>query len=294
MKISIIDIGTQSVKHYIFEVSGTDKKLLHYKRYSGANLGEHSALLPETIERNVALLSECMAFNTKESVEKIQMLGTDILRKAENAGAFTSRVESLFGLTIQILTHEEEAKLLYEGFIPLLKNDLTFAATNIGGGSTEIVIGNKDRLIESVKIPFGVKFLRQTFADGNDIDWKKLDNYLSDEIRIENSSPELFITGVLDFITAVGPSLGIHLPSSDIANHPIQIDMSSYPSLVETVRKTPVEKLKELYPKDPGFCDNFGIGQSVYLAIAKKLGTATIIPSNNDLTDGVIFELTKA
>ena len=293
MIISIIDIGTQSVKHYIFNVSGTDKKLLHYKRYSGANLGEHATLLPETIERNIAILSECMALNEKEGAEKTQMLGTDILRKALNADDFTSRIKNSFGLDIQILTHEEEAKLLYEGFIPLLKDDTVFSATNIGGGSTEVVIGDKNKLIESIKIPFGVKFLRQTFASGSDVDWKKLDEYLSENIHVKNSSSKLFITGVLDFISAVGPSLGINLPSSDIPNHPVQMDMNSYPSLVEIIRKTPVEKLKELYPRDPNFCDNFGIGQSVYLAIAKKIGVKIIIPSNNDLTDGIIFELTK-
>ena len=45
MKLSIIDIGTQSVKHYIFEQNNLGRRLVYYKRYSEANLGEHHEIM---------------------------------------------------------------------------------------------------------------------------------------------------------------------------------------------------------------------------------------------------------
>lgn len=291
MKISILDIGTQSIKHYIFDVTGTAKSRIHYKRYSEANLGENLEIQTEAIERNMQIISECIKTNKENGVEKISLLGTEILRRATNASDFTSRIKQEFNLDITILTHEEEALLLYKGFIPLFKKEEVFAAANIGGGSTEFVFGNTEQLITAQKIPFGAKYLRTTFGKDSGVEWKELENYLHTEITLDSSCNTLFITGVLDFILAVAPALGCRLDQSTIPNHPIEISIEKYTLFVEKLRDTPVPQLRELYIKDPDFCNNVAIGQSVYLAIAQKIGATTIIPSNNDLTDGVIFQL---
>ncbi len=291
MNLSIIDIGTQSLKHYIFEVEGTSKKSLHYKRYSEANLGEHETIAPETIQRNIQILAGCLNTNKIHNVSKLQILGTEILRKAHNAKEFVSAVRDLSGHTIQIISQDEEARYLYEGFVSIVPKDVVFAAMNIGGGSTEVVTGDPDHLIDFKKIPFGVKFLRKMFSTDTVMNWEKLDAYLSKEIDVSQKVPIVFVTGVLDFILTVGPHLGFVFDTNDTPNHPIRIGMQAYVGFLNVLRKTPIEALKKLYPKDPGYADNFVTGQSVYVAIARKLSAEIIIPSNNDLTDGVIYRL---
>ena len=293
MKISVIDIGTQSLKHSIFEVDGTHKELIHYKRYSDANLGENSEISQESIARTLSILNECIKTNKKESVEKTKLLGTDILRKSEKASEFISEVRERFAFEIEILSHEQEAEYLFKGFIPLIDSNTKFSAANIGGGSIEIVSGNGNTLVESEKIPFGVKFLRQTFSSENGMDWGRFVEQLVNEIHITNKAPLCFVTGAYDFISIVGPKLGYEFEECEIINHPIQLNIQQYESFVEKLRTTPVETLKELYPKDPGFCDGVAIGQSTYLAIVQKVEAQTVIPSGNDLTDGVIYELLK-
>jgi len=291
MKISIIDIGTQSLKHYIFDVVGDSKQLLHYKRYSDANLGEAETISPAAVERNLKILNECLSVNRSQKVSKLQLLGTAILRKAENAGDFTSAVKNLTGIDVQIISQDLEAQYLYEGFIAVVPADYEFAAMNIGGGSTEVVIGNKTALIDSRKLPFGVKSMRKSFSKDGSMDWKMMDEYLAREIEVGGEVPNVFVTGVLDFISAVGPSLGFKFEKNDIPNHPIRFALDAYISFLDTLRHAPIEELKKLYPKDPGYADNFAIGQSVYAGIARKLAAKTIIPSNNDLTDGVIHNM---
>jgi len=296
MIISIIDVGTQSIKHYIFDVMDNDKKLIYYKRYSESNLGESDIISKETIARNIKILSECVLINTEKGVERMEILGTEILRRAENASTFIFEVRKLTNKEIKVVSHDDEANYLYEGFINIIPNNFSFGALNIGGGSTEVVVGNNASLIAAHKIPFGVKKIRDKFSTDSKMsvmDWSLMDKYLDDQIKVDQEVKTVFITGVLDFITKVGPHLGFEFEKSDIVNHPISFSIDKYIDFTKVLRNTDINLLKSLYTKDPGFADNFAIGQSVYLAIAGKMGAKTIIPSNNDMTDGVLYRLLK-
>lgn len=291
MKISIIDIGTQSIKHSIFEVDGAHKKIYYYKRFSDANLGENTIISAETTQRCLNLLGECIALNAKEGVTRQKIVGTDILRKASNASEFVEAVNNLFRIKLHVISQHDEARYLFEGFLEIVPQKFKFAVTNIGGGSTEIVVGEKGEMKNDLKLPFGVKFLRNTFSPNGFIDWEHIDEYLFKEIHFTQRAPVLFVTGVLDFITAVNGFLGLLFEKSTISDHPLQMTLDAYRSFVMKLRTAPIEELKRYYTKDPHFCNNTAIGQSVYLAIADKLGVVTVIPSNNDLIDGVVYEL---
>jgi len=291
MKVSIIDIGTQSLKHYIFEVKGNSKQIVHYKRYSEANLGESDTISGETIVRNLNILKQCLETNQLQEVSKLQILGTEILRRANNAHEFTLALKDLSGHDVEVISHDMEAQYLYEGFVNIIPDGLTFAAMNIGGGSTEVVIGDKDHLVESKKIPFGTKFLKKTFNKDGNMDWRGVDSYLAKEISFDMQVKNAFVTGVLDFISTVGPHLGFVFEENDLTNHPIRFSLDTYVSFLETFRNTSIEELRKLYPKDPGFADGFTMGQSVYVAVARALSAKMIIPSNNDLTDGVVHRM---
>jgi exopolyphosphatase/guanosine-5'-triphosphate,3'-diphosphate pyrophosphatase len=293
MKVSIIDIGTQSVKQYIFEVEGGDKTTVFYKRYSDAHLGNNDEITEEAIRRNLALLKECIERNQAAGVKKLELLGTDILRKARSATRFLAEVKKLTGCDIQVISQELEAEYLYEGFVPLLPDGFRFAAFNIGGGSTEVVFGDSDKMESYVNLPFGVKLLRSEFANGDAIDWCGVDAYLKRVIKAGSHCDNVFVTGALDFISTAGPPLGIVFERTPIPHHPVKITIGQYREYISVLRSTEISRLKELYPQDPGFCDNLALGQSVYLALAEALGAKTIIPSRNDLTDGVIRRMVQ-
>lgn len=295
MKISIIDIGTQSVKHSIYEARGVNKTLLHYKRYSDAKLGEGEIISPEAIERNIGLLAECLELNKKEGVEALKVLGTAGLRNAKNASDFILVAEKLLNSKIEIISHIKEAAYLFEGFVSLTPSNLTFGAVNVGGGSTEFVWGQGNKMAGDKKFAFGVKALRTNFvnADGQ-VNWQGLDSYLEQNLVIDKLNiDDLFITGVLSFISSICEAYKINFLDSGFANHPIKFSLNEYYNLVQKLRATPVAELKKIYTKDPGFCENVAIGQSLYLAVAKKVNAQFVIPSNNDLTDGVIQEMLK-
>ena len=291
MRISIIDLGTQSIKHSIFEAARHEKGLLYYKRYSGANLGQETLLSPETIERASSIIKACLAKDSEFLVSTRKVVGTDILRKAPNSNDFLELLKKNYGLQVQILSQGEEATYLYRGLQGIIPKNTPFAAVNIGGGSTEIVFGDYSRLEETIRLPFGVKRLSSEFCENDVRNWGKVDAFLQRELPSHSQRKLLFITGVLDFFQSMEHFLDVQANPLDVAKHPTQITLPSYRKLVMRLRETPIEVLRKNYAKDPDFCNNVAFGQSTYLALAEKISAETIVPSSNDLTDGLLDEI---
>ncbi|MDD5068624.1 MAG: hypothetical protein PHS53_02615 [Candidatus Pacebacteria bacterium] len=292
MKISIIDIGTQSLKHYIFEVKPGPKKLIHFERYSDVGLGVAENIAPEAFQRTSELLSVALVRNKKEGVKMLKVLGTEALRKAKNAPEFCRMVEDILSVTPEVISQEKETLYLYKGFVNVIPSKIQFAAVNIGGGSTELVFGDKKDLKSFNKFPFGVKFLKGKFLRGDGaIDWDSLDKYLEAEMIITEKADIIFVTGILHFVELISSPLKLSFTPGAFSAHTMLFSPDGFSDYVQKLRRTPIDELKKMYPKDPAFCDNIAVGQSVYLAIAKKVGATQIFPSNNDLTDGVIEEM---
>lgn len=292
MNLSIIDIGSLSIKQYVFSVEGSDYKQIYYKRYSDADLGKNLSVDGRIsdihLKQNLELLRKCLEINKEHGVEKCKLIGTAVFRKAINASEVIKSIKDEIGLDLEVLDQEKEAYYLYRGFTDLVDGD--FAAINIGGGSIELVIGNKRGLRQVINLGFGVNYLRENFIEGKN-DWAGLIDYLKkNELPVLNN-PVYFITGILACVREVSPKVGYNFPKIDLARHEFKISVEEYSRFVQTLRDTPLETLRSFYPEDPTYLDNVAIGQTVYLEIGKLLGAKELIPSQNDLTDGLVLEM---
>ena len=107
--------------------------------------------------------------------EAVRVVGTNALRVAKNAGPFLRRAESTLGFPIEIIPGREEARLIYLGVV----HSLPLSSTNrmvvdIGGGSTEFIIGNKMKPKAMESLYMGcVSYTTRYFPDGR-IDKKGL------------------------------------------------------------------------------------------------------------------------
>jgi hypothetical protein len=84
-------------------------------------------------------------------------------------------------------------------------------------------------------------------------------------------------------------SLWLAFNTCTIPHHPLSFSLQAMREFVERLRTTPAEKLKKLYSQDPWFADNVAIGQTLYYKVAEKYKVEMIIPSRNDLIDGLIL-----
>lgn len=119
--------------------------------------------------------------------ENVRVVGTNALRQAKNASAFLRKAETALGHKIEIISGREEARLIYLG----VAHDIEIQhdqrlVLDIGGGSTEIILGRKaqPQIIESLHIGC-VSLSLRAFADGklSRSNFKKAREYAAQEIE---------------------------------------------------------------------------------------------------------------
>jgi exopolyphosphatase/guanosine-5'-triphosphate,3'-diphosphate pyrophosphatase len=141
----------------------------------GAGLGPDKRLDGQTQERALATLrqfSERLAGMPRESVRAV---GTNALRVAKNSREFLEAAEAALGFPIEVISGREEARLIYSGVVHSLPlDDRSRLVVDIGGGSTEFIIGVKLRpkVMESLYMGC-VSWTRRYFPDGR-IDKKSM------------------------------------------------------------------------------------------------------------------------
>lgn len=150
-RYAVIDIGTNSIKLHIAEclASGEWREILDTNNISrlGEGMQRSGMLSAEAMTRNQCVLAELLATAHTHHVEHIVGVGTMCLRSAANAQDFIRDVERTCGLSIEVLSGQEEARLAYLAAQTGLQ--LTTAPVVVfdtGGGSTEFIIGNGTRI----------------------------------------------------------------------------------------------------------------------------------------------------
>lgn len=111
----------------------------------GEGLGEHNKLSHDAMTRTIMALKTCQSKLAKYDVTNARYVATEACRRAENRLEFIHRVQEETGITIEIITNEEEAKLAFLGCSTLLSPMYDQAiAFDIGGGSTEFMWVKRD------------------------------------------------------------------------------------------------------------------------------------------------------
>lgn len=166
-----IDLGSNSFHLVIAEPDGSSIRRIDSLREAvrlGAGLDKRKRLLPDTEVRALDAIARFAERLRGVPSEHIRMVGTNTLRRARGADRFMRRAAKLIGRPVEIVSGREEARLIWSAVAHTLPETAERRLViDIGGGSTELVIGkglNPD-LMESVNIGC-VSMTQQRFAHG--------------------------------------------------------------------------------------------------------------------------------
>ncbi len=145
MPIAAIDLGTNTTRLIVAEVSGPKLEELERRTVItrlGEGVDESGVLSPEGIERVHETLS-----NYSEIIERFDaapslVIATSAVRDASNGGEFLSEIESRFGFKVRLLSGSDEALLAFRGATLGRSLMRSVLVVDIGGGSTELVLGD--------------------------------------------------------------------------------------------------------------------------------------------------------
>ncbi|MFZ9035437.1 MAG: Ppx/GppA family phosphatase [Francisellaceae bacterium] len=169
--IATIDLGSNSFHMLISALDEAgDLTMLYKDKYKvqlRAGLTERLELTADSQARALAALRHFAKAIKTHSVTDVKVIGTYTLRKAkDNIGEFLAQIQDILGVTVEVISGQEEARLVYVGASTESAKGCQSLVVDIGGGSTELVIGVDQKIKQSVSLEMGcVSMQRDFFAD---------------------------------------------------------------------------------------------------------------------------------
>ena len=174
MRIAAVDLGTNTLLMTIADVVDTNLSVLcdmHSIVRLGENVTTTGRISEAALDRALEVLRSYASLCDDFRVDVRVGVATSAARRATNANDVLNACSAVYGGSIHKISGEEEAELTYGGSVP---NDADAVVLDIGGGSTEIVSGNRGRVRSKVSMEIGAvtlheKFLRNEPVQANDI-----------------------------------------------------------------------------------------------------------------------------
>jgi exopolyphosphatase/guanosine-5'-triphosphate,3'-diphosphate pyrophosphatase len=143
--IAVIDIGTNSTRLLIADVE--DGRVRELERRSvvtrlGEGVDASGRLSDEAMERVFKVLEEYRALIDRHGAGRVVAVATSAVRDSDNGDEFRAELRERFDIEVRILSGDEEARLTFLGATAGRDPDTTTLVIDIGGGSTEFVIGS--------------------------------------------------------------------------------------------------------------------------------------------------------
>ncbi|GAB5409056.1 MAG: hypothetical protein BalsKO_14210 [Balneolaceae bacterium] len=165
-----IDIGTNTVLLLIADITGTVIKVIHEEQRVprlGKGVDNSKLLHAESIARVLNCIKEYQAIIEKDfpQVNEVIITATSAVRDAQNKAEFIQLIKDETGLSVQLLSGDEEAQHTFEGAISVLDiddNDSVFVL-DIGGGSTEVALGTSKGIVDFHSFDMGSVRFKERF-----------------------------------------------------------------------------------------------------------------------------------
>ena len=168
--LAAIDIGSNSFRLEIGQAEGGRYRRHLYLKESvrlGAGLDANGLLTEEATQRGLRCLASFATTLSQSAPMRVRAVATQTLREARNRDAFLLRAEAALGHPIEVISGREEARLIYAGVAFLQPSPQPRLVIDIGGRSTELILGEgaTPRVAESFQVGCVSLSLRY-FADG--------------------------------------------------------------------------------------------------------------------------------
>lgn len=176
-RLAAIDLGSNSF--HLLVANYQDERLQVVARQGekvqlAAGLDDEGLLDEATMQRALDCLARFAPFVDDIAPGQLRVVGTNALRDAANSQALIERAEALLGCPIEIIAGREEARLIYLGAAHALAEEGRRLIVDIGGGSTEFIIGERFEPLALESLRMGCVTFSRRFFDNGEITDKRM------------------------------------------------------------------------------------------------------------------------
>ncbi|MGH9031397.1 MAG: exopolyphosphatase [Acidimicrobiia bacterium] len=306
-RLAGVDIGTNSTRLLVADVDGAgnharltplDRRMRITRLGQGVDATHR--LHPEAIERTVAVLREYRGALDELGVERLRVTASSAARDAGNRDDFFGLATAVLGEAPELLSGDEEARLSFLGATSGLSEPAPYLVVDIGGGSTEFVVGDTEPAGQ-ISVDIGCVRLSEQLLHSDPPAPEELSeavavvrDHLADVDRdlpaVREAATLVGLAGTVTTVAAV--ELGLPEYDPDKIHH-FRLTKEAAEDVFRTLATEPAAERRHNPGLEPGRVDVIVGGAVVLVTILRVLGFDEVLVSEADILDGLVRSLAR-
>jgi exopolyphosphatase/guanosine-5'-triphosphate,3'-diphosphate pyrophosphatase len=302
MRVATIDIGTNSVLLLVAESEGGALRPV-LERATVTRLGEgvdrNRRLLDAACARTLACLSNYADLVRDLGVSRLDAVGTSAMRDAAGGQEFVAWAEKILGVAPRVIDGNEEARLTFAGALSGLPQTGNLTVFDIGGGSTEIIVGRLSasarQIDAAVSLDIGSVRLFERHVRADPPTVEELQRVERDIARALDDAPKpeanAILVGVAGTVTQLA-ALELELMPYDAARvHGHTLTRSAVDRLAAHLPSLDLAQRRTLPGMEPARADVLVVGSAIARAVLHWSGASELVVSDRGVRWGLAEEL---
>jgi exopolyphosphatase/guanosine-5'-triphosphate,3'-diphosphate pyrophosphatase len=304
MRIAVVDIGSNSTRLLVCDVEDA-RVTRELERIStvtrlGAGVDADGRLAEESMQRVFTTLDEYRTLIDRQDADRAIAVLTSAVREAANGREFAERVEQRYGLEPHVLSGDEEAALTFLGATSERDPDdqTPIAVIDIGGGSTEIVIGEGRQARFHVSNRAGVVRQTERFLHSDPPTDEELERTREDvQAILKDGVPEgerdavehaIAVAGTATSLAAIAQRLEPYNPNKV---HGYHLTRERCEEILTQLAAIPLEERRQVPGLDPARAPTIVAGILILLEVLTLFGLSQVEVSEHDILRGAALGL---
>jgi exopolyphosphatase/guanosine-5'-triphosphate,3'-diphosphate pyrophosphatase len=302
-RVAAFDCGTNSLRLLVADLdlaAGTSADVVREMRIVrlGQGVDRTGRIAEASLQRVFAAVEEYMEEVRGLDVDQIRFCATSAARDAENADDFVAGIRDRVGVQPEVLVGDDEARTSFAGAVrdlPPLPEPLM--VVDIGGGSTELILGTGDGAVEGAhSLDIGSVRLNERHLH--------TDPPIKDEIReavedidatLDTSTVDLgraaSVIGVAGTVTTIAAGvLGLEHYEPELIHRSV-LRPDAVQGQVTQLLSMMVEQRKALGYMHPGRADVIGAGGLILDRVLRRTTVGSLLVSEHDILDGIAWSM---
>jgi exopolyphosphatase/guanosine-5'-triphosphate,3'-diphosphate pyrophosphatase len=297
MRVAAVDLGSNSTRLLVADVD--DGRLQEITRRLkitrlGEGVDERRRLLPAPIARVRNVLTDFRREAEQLGAERTLAIATSAVRDAENGEAFLGEIEWSYGFQTRLLSGHEEALLTFRGVSTALELGEDTVVVDIGGGSTELVVGGPDGLRFHDSLDLGCVRLSERFLHSDPPADDELAGcaeavraLLAERVPDIRTGAAIGVAGTITSLAALDLRLAEYDPDQV---HGHRLSRQSVVEQLTRLAALPLARRRELPALDPDRAPVIVAGAVILRETLDHFGLEALETSERDLLDGAALE----
>ena len=311
-RVAAVDCGTNSIRLLVADIDDTGTLHDVHREMRVVRLGQGvdatGSLAPEAIERTRIALTEYAAVIASTGASAVRMVATSATRDAANREDFFSMTREVLGAVIagaeaEVISGDEEARLSFAGAVgDLDPAEGPFVVVDLGGGSTEVVLGDSSGVSAAFSADIGCVRVTERCLPGDPPTRDEVSaarTFTSDRLAeafarvpVEQARTWVGVAGTMTTLSAIAQDLPEYDPERV---HLSRVSLPQLRSVCDELIAMPRARRAEFGPMHPGRVDVIGGGAVVTEVLAdafeQRAGITELVVSEHDILDGIALSI---